>query len=98
MNEYLLVLSKGKHLSDREMADAFKKMLTPTISEAEVAAFLMALGLKGYGSKEMYLISEIIRKESTHQLGSIPNAMDNCGTGGDRSNSCLLYTSPSPRD
>ena len=92
MNEYLLVLSKGIPLSEKEMEDAVKQMLSSTVSEAELAAFLMALGLKGYGSKEMHMISEIIRKESTHQLGSIPNAMDNCGTGGDRSNSFNIST------
>ena len=76
MNEYLLVLSKGISLSEKEMEEAVSQLLSSTVSEAEMAAFLMALGLKGYGSKEMHLFSEIIRKESTHQLGNISNAMD----------------------
>ena len=92
MNEYLLVLSKGISLSEKEMEEAVSQLLSSTVSEAEMAAFLMALGLKGYGSKEMHLFSEIIRKESTHQLGNISNAMDNCGTGGDRSNSFNIST------
>ena len=92
MNEYLFVLSKGKSLSDKEMEDAVKQMFSPAVSEAELAAFLMAIGLRGYGSKDMYMISDIIRKESTHQLGTIPEAMDNCGTGGDRSNSFNIST------
>ena len=92
MNEYLFRLSKGKSLSDREMEDAVKQMLSPAVSEAQLAAFLMAIGLRGYGSKDMYIISNIIRKESTHQLGTVPEAMDNCGTGGDRSNSFNIST------
>ena len=92
MNEYLFILSKGKSLSEGEMMDAAKQMLSPAVSEAELAAFLMAIGLKGYGSKELYIIAEMIRKESTHQLGYIPDAMDNCGTGGDRSNSFNIST------
>lgn len=92
MNEYLFKLSKGKSLSEDEMTEAAKQMLSPTITEAELAAFLMAIGLKGYGSKELYIIAEMIRKESTHQLGTIPDAMDNCGTGGDRSNSFNIST------
>lgn len=92
MNEYLLELSKGKSLSEDEIAEAANQMLSPTISEAELAAFLMGIGLKGYGSKELHIIAEIIRKESTHQLGDITGAMDNCGTGGDQSNSFNIST------
>src|SRR5699024_5861076 len=62
------------------------------ISDAEIAAFLTALRMKGETSEEIAGIVEVIRGQSELSSLSFSNVMDNCGTGGDRSNSFNIST------
>ena len=94
MHEYLLALSKGEKVRGGNLAEAVKLLMTPACSEAEIAAFLMGMNLPGYKADEddLHVISEAIRQASSHNLADIHGAMDNCGTGGDHSNSFNIST------
>lgn len=83
MKEYLLRLSDRVSLSEAEMKDAIGKMLNGEAEETEIAAFLMALKMKGEAPEELAGMAGAL-KENALGFGKKPrNAMDNCGTGGD---------------
>ena len=95
MHEYLLTLSKGEKVRGGNLEEAMKILMTPAAcSEAEIAAFLMGMNHPGYKVDEydLHVISETIRQASTHNLADIKGVMDNCGTGGDHSNSFNIST------
>src|SRR5699024_733530 len=65
------------------------------ITDAEIAAFLIALRSKGETAEEMTGIAEVIRAQSELNTITQPNIMDNCGTGGDGSQSFNISTTAS---
>ena len=94
MHEYLLALSKGEKVRGANLEEAIKVLMAPACSEAEIAAFLMGMNHPDHRADEqdLYIISETIRQASSHHLSDITGAMDNCGTGGDHSNSFNIST------
>ncbi|WP_455662154.1 anthranilate phosphoribosyltransferase [Pradoshia sp.] len=94
MHEYLLALSKGEKVRGGNLTEAIKLLMTPDCSEVEIAAFLMGMNHPGHKADEddLHVISETIRQASSHHLSDIQGAMDNCGTGGDHSNSFNIST------
>src|SRR5699024_973229 len=60
--------------------------------DAQIAALLTALRMKGETADEMAGMVEVIRAQSELDDLYIPNIMDNCGTGGDQSNSFNIST------
>ncbi len=94
MHEYLQVLSRGERVRGETLQEAVKALMTSACSEAEIAAFLMGMNHPSHQADEedLYVISETIRKASSHKLADIHGAMDNCGTGGDHSNSFNIST------
>lgn len=92
MKQYLEKLINQENLTIEEMKDATNYCFTDAISESEIAAFLTALQAKGETSDEIAGIVDVIRSQSTFRTSSVPVAMDNCGTGGDRSYSFNIST------
>lgn len=92
MKQYLEKLINRENLTVEEMKDATNNCFTDTISDSEIGAFLTALQTKGETSDEIAGIVEVIRSQSTLGTSSLPDAMDNCGTGGDRSYSFNIST------
>lgn len=82
MKHYLLELSAGKSLSEPEMKEAVGRMLNEEAEESEIAAFLMALKIKGETPGEIAGMANAMREHSV-RFGDIRGAIDNCGTGGD---------------
>ena len=66
-------------------------------SEAEIAAFMLALRSKGETVSELAGLVDVMLKQAV-LLDTGDDALDIVGTGGDLVGTCLLYTSPSPRD
>ncbi|MDN4629841.1 hypothetical protein QCD69_22590, partial [Erwinia sp. PsM31] len=69
------------------MKEATNYCFSDEITDTEIAAFLTALRIKGETANEIAGIVDVIRAQSELSDISLPNVMDNCGTGGDRSNS-----------
>ncbi|ALC90240.1 anthranilate phosphoribosyltransferase [Bacillus sp. FJAT-18017] len=82
MKEYLLQLSERKSLSEPEMKMAVGRMLNEEAEESEIAAFLMALKMKGETPAEVAGMANAMRENSV-SFGKVNGAIDNCGTGGD---------------
>lgn len=74
------------------MKEATSNCFRDEITDTEIAAFLTALRMKGETADEIAGIVEVIRAQSELSDIHLPNVMDNCGTGGDRSNSFNIST------
>lgn len=80
------------NLTVREMEEAATRCLLPETSEVEIAAFLTALRSKGESAEELAGMAKVIREQSAYTSLHLPDVMDNCGTGGDYSNSFNIST------
>lgn len=92
MKQFTKKVIEQKHLSVDEMKQAAALCLSPETSDIAVTAFLTALRSKGETAEELAGMAETIRKQSTYASLSLPEVMDNCGTGGDHSNSFNIST------
>lgn len=79
-------------LTEEEARQAVNRCLEKDVTNTEMAAFLSALKTKGETAEEMTGITEAVRQASSYQNIYIPNLIDNCGTGGDQSNSFNIST------
>ena len=82
----------GSDLSYKEMHDFFTEVLDGQVTDDELRAFIIALSDKGETVDEITAIAEVLKSYAK----DIPNVnnkvMDNCGTGGDRSQSFNIST------
>lgn len=92
MKKYLEKLMNSENLTLEEMQSATNCCLTEGITDTEIAAFLTALRTKGETANEIAGIASVIRAHSDMSSIAIDNCMDNCGTGGDQSNSFNIST------
>lgn len=92
MKTYLEKLMNQEDLTIEEMTYVTNRCFDEDISGTEIAAFLTALRMKGETADEITGIVNVIRAHSDMSTISIDNVMDNCGTGGDRSNSFNIST------
>src|SRR5690625_960122 len=92
MRQFLEKVANKESLTKDEMKAAFNLMLSDSVHENEIAAFIFGLKLNGESIEEIVGIVEAIR-EMTKGYSKIPKGvLDNCGTGGDRSNSFNIST------
>lgn len=92
MKQYLEKLLNHEDLTKEEMVAATEACFAPTITDTEIAAFLTGLKMKGETAEEIAGMVEVIRSQSAFSGIELPDVMDNCGTGGDRSYSFNIST------
>lgn len=92
MKAYLDQLTKNHSLTVSEMEDASRQIFKAETSPIEIGAFLTALKTKGETADEITGLVRVIREKSLITPTIIPGAMDNCGTGGDGSQSFNIST------
>jgi anthranilate phosphoribosyltransferase len=92
MKQYLEKLANKQDLTFDEMTEATTLCFTDTVSDSEIGAFLLGLRAKGETADEIAGLAQIIRENSAQLTSNIPEAMCNCGTGGDGSNSFNIST------
>lgn len=85
-------LSERKTLSEEEMQLAAESLFSEEITDSEIAAFLVALKSKGESSDEIASLVQVLRNKALRVNHNIENVMDNCGTGGDGSQSFNVST------
>jgi len=92
MKEVFEQLYNGQHLTHEEMTILGEAIFTGDLSEAQVSAALIALKIKGITSTEMAALAQVMQAKAL-KIENLPlAAMDNCGTGGDQSNSFNIST------
>lgn len=92
MKTYLDKLTKNESLTLAEMEDAAREMFELDTSPIVIGAFLTALKTKGETVDEITGLVNVIRDKSVAVPTTIADAMDNCGTGGDGSQSFNIST------
>lgn len=92
MKILLTKLFASQPLNPTEMRQFMSHCFLGEATPSEISAFLTALHMKGETADEMATIAETIREQSIMQDIKIPHTFDNCGTGGDRSNSFNIST------
>lgn len=95
LRTYLERLMRGDNLTTDEMKEAMTACFEPSITDTEIAALLTALKIKGETAEEITGMVEVIQSKSELANLDLTNVMDNCGTGGDRSNSFNISTTAS---
>ncbi|MGE7602256.1 anthranilate phosphoribosyltransferase [Peribacillus sp. NPDC097675] len=92
MKEYLVKLAERQTLTEDEMSRAAQALFSKDTTESEIAAFLIALKAKGETAGEIASLVKAMRKEARSVQPDCLNVMDNCGTGGDGSQSFNIST------
>jgi anthranilate phosphoribosyltransferase len=81
------------NLSDKEISLALDAILGGTVPDAAIAAFLVALAMKGETAEELRSILLSLRNHATRITPSVQGALiDTCGTGGDSIRSFNIST------
>lgn len=81
-----------EHLTRSEMRDLSDQIFEGSLTANQIAAFLMALKIKGETVEEMAGLAETIQAKAAPIVCHAANVMDNCGTGGDKSFSFNIST------
>ncbi len=76
---------EGKNLAADEMSRVMKLIMTGETTDAQIAAFLVALRLKGEPVEGIAGAARVMRELSTPVRVSADHLVDTCGTGGDGS-------------
>ncbi|RFU63422.1 anthranilate phosphoribosyltransferase [Peribacillus glennii] len=92
MKLFLEKLTDRTTLSEEEMTLAAESLFSEEISDSEIAAFLIALKSKGESSDEIANLVQVLRKKALRITRRFDDVMDNCGTGGDGSQSFNIST------
>jgi anthranilate phosphoribosyltransferase len=92
MKQFLQKLSDKTALSEEEMNQAAHTLMSDEITDSEIAAFLIALKAKGETAADIVSLVKVLRENATPIQTSGSNIMDNCGTGGDGSQSFNIST------
>lgn len=87
MKLYLQKLMDRQSLSYDEMKTATEQMFLDEVTDSELAAFLIALKMKGETVDEIAGLIETLLEQALPFPKDIKGVMDNCGTGGDSSSS-----------
>ncbi|MEK6759162.1 MAG: anthranilate phosphoribosyltransferase [Deltaproteobacteria bacterium] len=76
---------KGEDLTEAEMISVMNEVMTGGASQAQTAAFLTALRMKGETVAEITGAARVMREKATKVSAFAENVVDTCGTGGDDS-------------
>lgn len=82
LQPFIARLADGRVLTRSEARDAFRAIMSGDAGEIEMAAFLMALRLRGETVDEIAGGADVLRSKAS-MLEAPDGAVDTCGTGGD---------------
>lgn len=92
MKDIFEKLYQGNDLTEAEMTQLSEALFAGELKDTQISAALIALKMKGITSTEMAAIAKVMQKNALTIENAPVNAMDNCGTGGDHSNSFNVST------
>ena len=83
---------EGRDLDAERMHELMRGVLVGTCAEAEVAALLIALRMKGETAEELAAAAEVMREFMIPLETGRDDVLDTCGTGGDGSRTFNIST------
>lgn len=92
MNNLFEKVFRNEHLTRAEAQQVAEKIFEGQLTDSQIAAFLTALKCNGETAEEMAGMAETIQRKAVSIDCQKENIMDNCGTGGDQSNSFNIST------
>ncbi|MGM9887345.1 MAG: anthranilate phosphoribosyltransferase, partial [Lactococcus sp.] len=92
MKNELEKVMAGRDMTENEMNMLANSIIQGELSDVQIASFLVALKMKGESSSELTGLAKSLQKAAVVIPTQIDDAMDNCGTGGDRSFSFNIST------
>ena len=92
MKQVLAKVAEGMDLTSAELEAAMEEVVAGRVSEAQVTALLLGLKMKGETVEERTAIAKVMQAYAVAIPTEVQGAMDNCGTGGDRSYSFNIST------
>lgn len=81
-----------KSLEKDELQNCFQQIMLGQAPSTLVAAFLVALRMKGENAEELVAASIALRNAAVPFRSKVSNLVDSCGTGGDHSNTFNIST------
>lgn len=91
IQKYIATLAEGKDLLREEARNAFQIIMNGGATPAQMAAFLVALRMKGESVDELLAGAETMRAKAL-PFHAPENAIDTCGTGGDAKGTLNIST------
>lgn len=91
IRESLELIVGGLDLSEADMAECMTEIMEGRATDAQIAAFLTALRLKGETVPEITGAARIMRQKAT-RIDSPEGTLDTCGTGGDMAGTFNIST------
>lgn len=85
-------LAEQKNLTRGEAYSAMDEIMSGNATEAQIAAFLMGLRLKGETVDEIAGCAQVMREKAVRISTKRPDVIDTCGTGGDASGTFNIST------
>ncbi len=92
IKEAIAQLVEKKDLVKDITAQALEEIMTGIASPAQIAAFLVALRLKGETIEEITAAAEVMRRHVTRIKSKAKLVLDTCGTGGDETGTFNIST------
>ncbi|CAM3191049.1 anthranilate phosphoribosyltransferase [Filibacter tadaridae] len=92
MERYISIVVNGRHLTTEEMTDAATLLFNDQTEEQDIRDFLLALSEKGETACEVAALASVMKSFAIDLNIPFGDYMDNCGTGGDGSNSFNIST------
>ena len=95
LKPYIKKVSERQDLTAAEMAEAMEIMMTGKSNDAQIAAFLTALKMKGETVEEISAAAKVMREKAHHLPVDREIILDTCGTGGDYAGTFNISTAVS---
>lgn len=92
IREVIKKLTERRDLSAEEAAQAMNEVMSGEATPAQIAAFIVALRMKGESSEEITGCARVMRDKATQVNAGTSVAVDTCGTGGDARNTFNIST------
>jgi anthranilate phosphoribosyltransferase len=90
--EVLGALLARRDLTDGQVRAVMQQIVSGSYGEGEVAAFLIALRMKGETATELAAAATVLREHMVHWHTGHQSVLDTCGTGGDGTESFNVST------
>jgi anthranilate phosphoribosyltransferase len=93
IQEAIKTVVAGQHLSVAQSADVFSQIMGGSVTDAQIAAIIVALRMKGETPEEITGAASAMREKATQVIPAESlHLVDTCGTGGDGSNTFNIST------
>ena len=92
MKKFLRIVENNRNLTFEEMTEAATLLFDEETDVQEMTEFLIALSRKGETAQEVAALASVMKSLAVDLGVPAGNYLDNCGTGGDGSNSFNIST------